>query len=109
MKVDDDRWHEVFERDKGHCRYCGCDLLATFEHYYFAEIDHLLPPSTPDRDGLDNLVLAFRACNGRLSRAHSLGHTTFESRKSYLQQEHLSAGTRKMYEHYLNRRLQDWV
>ena len=42
MQVDNKRWHEVFERDQGHCRYCSCDLLASFEHYYFAEVDHLL-------------------------------------------------------------------
>jgi len=108
MNVSDDRWHEVFERDRGRCRYCGFDLLNTFEHYYVAEVDHLLQPSDPGRDNLDNLVLACRACNGRLSRAHSLGYTTFESRKTYLQQEHLSAGTRKMYEYYLERRRNGW-
>lgn len=84
IKAGDQRWHEVFERDRGHCRYCGCDLLATFEHYYFAEVDHLLPPTAADRDELKNIVLACRACNGRLSRAHRLGHITFEARKAYL-------------------------
>lgn len=108
MKAGDDRWHEVFERDQGHCRYCGCDLLATFEHYYFAEVDHLLPHSASDRENLQHLVLACRACNGRLSRAHSLGHTTFESRRDYLKQDHLSSGTRKKYKHYLKRREQGW-
>ena len=108
MKAGDERWHEVFERDQGRCRYCGCDLLASFEHYYFAEVDHLLPRSATDRDDLYNLVLACRGCNGRLSRAHSLGHVSFESRKAYLQQEHLSIGTKKMYQHYLDRRLQGW-
>jgi len=108
MQAGDDRWHEVFERDQGHCRYCSCDLLASFEHYYFAEVDHLLPQSAPDRDELKNLVLACRACNGRLSRAHSLGHTTFEARRNYLRQDSLSLDTRKMYEHYLARRQQGW-
>ena len=108
MKAGDDRWHEVFERDQGHCRYCGIDLLVTFEHYYFAEVDHLLPPSNPNRDDLANLVLACRACNSRLSRAHSLGHVTFESRKAYLQQDSLSVGTRKMYEQYLERKRKNW-
>lgn len=108
MRAGDEAWHAVFERDHGTCRYCGFDLLTTFEHYYFAEVDHLLPPTEPDRDDLENLVLACRACNSRLSRAHSLGHTTFEARRAYLQQENLSAGTRKMYEHYLSRRQQGW-
>ncbi len=108
-RAEHNRWHKVFERDRGYCRYCGCDLLATFEHYYFAEVDHLLPHSAPSRDELENLVLACRACNGRLSRAHGLGHTTFEARRLYLQQEHLSEPTRKMYEHYLKHRSEDWA
>ena len=108
MRAGDHRWHEVFERDRGSCRYCGCHLLTTFEHYYFAEVDHLLPKSAPGRDSLEHLVLACRACNGRLSRAHSLGHITFETRLAYLQQEHLSAHTRKRYQHYLKRHEQEW-
>ena len=78
IRAGDQRWHEVFERDRGHCRYCGCDLLATFEH-------------------------------GRLSRAHGLGHITFEARKAYLREEHLSRGTREMYEHYIKRRSAEWA
>ena len=109
IRAGDQRWHEVFERDRGHCRYCGCDLLATFEHYYFAEVDHLLPHSAEDRDELKNIVLACRACNGRLSRAHGLGHITFEARKTYLREEHLSRGTREMYEHYIKRRSAEWA
>ncbi len=108
MNAGDDRWHEVFERDQGRCRYCSCDLLASLEHYYFAEVDHLLPQLALDRDELKNLVLACRACNGRLSRAHSLSHITFEARRDYLRQDNLSLGTRKMYEHYLARRQQGW-
>ena len=108
MTVDDTTWHKVFERDHGRCRYCECDLLATFEHYYFAEVDHLLPRDDPNRDDVDNLVLACRACNGRLSRAHGLGHTTFESRKAYLQSPDLSRGTKEMYQHYLERKREGW-
>ncbi len=109
IKAGDQRWHEVFERDRGHCRYCGCDLLATFEHYYFAEVDHLLPPTAAERDELKNIVLACRACNGRLSRAHRLGHITFEARKAYLREEHLSIKTREMYERYIKRRSTEWA
>lgn len=109
MKTNDPRWHQVFERDGGSCRYCGIDLLTTFEHYYFAEVDHLLPKSFENRDDPVYLVLACRACNGRLSQAHRLGHTTFESRLSYLKQTHLSKPTRDMYEHYLKKRKNGWT
>jgi 5-methylcytosine-specific restriction endonuclease McrA len=107
MKAGDDRWHEVFERDQGYCRYCGFDLLKTFNHYYFAEVDHLLSQSVPNRDELQHLVLACHACNNRLSNAQK--YTTFESRKAYLQeQEHLNSGTKKKYDYYVERRRQGW-
>jgi hypothetical protein len=109
MVAGDDRWHEVFERDQGRCRYCGFDLLETFEHYYVAEVDHLLPRDVPDRDELQYLVLACRACNGRLSRAHGLKLTTFEQRREYLRHPDLSRPTRDKYEHYLRRRSDGWA
>jgi len=109
MVAGDDRWHEVFERDRGQCRYCGFDLLESFERYYMAEVDHLLPREFPDRDELQHLVLACRACNSRLSRAHGLKLVTFEQRLEYLRHPDLSRPTRDKYEHYVRRRSDVWT
>jgi hypothetical protein len=75
------------------------DLLSSFEHYFFAEVDHLFPNGEPDRDEPNNLVLSCRACNSRLSRAQHLA--TFSERKEYLQSESLSKGARDTYNEYL--------
>ena len=35
-------------RDNFHCRYCGRDLLESYESYSLMQIDHLLPQSRKD-------------------------------------------------------------
>lgn len=109
MVAGDDRWHEVFERERGLCRYCSFDLLESFEHYYMAEVDHLLPRDFRERDELEYLVLACRACNSRLSRAHEQKLVTFEQRLKYLSRPDLSWPTRDKYEYYLRRRAGEWA
>lgn len=100
MAVSDTTWHEVFDRDNGICRYCGEDLLASLSRYRSAEVDHLLPDGTPDRDRAWNLVLACGPCNKSLNLAHSKGHTSFESRKAYLESSvHMAGYMRKYLEH----------
>jgi len=41
MKAGNDLWHQVFERDRGVCRYCDMDLLQDFEHYQLSSVDHV--------------------------------------------------------------------
>ncbi len=92
MAVSDETWHEVFDLHKGCCQYCGVNLLSSLFAYRCAEVDHLLAPSHPDRDKIENLVLACRPCNGSLSRAHKLNLFTVPQRRDYL------AGTNKGFE-----------
>jgi 5-methylcytosine-specific restriction endonuclease McrA len=83
MTVDPDLWHQVFDRDRGYCRYCDADLLASFSAYCSADVDHLLARSAGGPSTLENLVLACRGCNTSLSRAAHL--RTFEERKAYVE------------------------
>ena len=98
MTPSDPRWGFVFERDAGYCRYCNLDLLQDFTHYYFAEVDHLLPQGDPKREDTSQMALSCRACNSRLSVAHGKGLFTVESRKDYLAQLGQSGPVKKMYE-----------
>jgi HNH endonuclease len=59
---------KIWLRDEGKCRYCGFDLLRSYEFaYYFYQYDHLLPKEADKYPELMreewNLVLACRACN----------------------------------------------
>ena len=48
----------LIEAEQGKCFYCGKSAKAA------AEVDHFIPWSRHPDDGLDNLVLADRRCNG---------------------------------------------
>ena len=48
----------LLDLQSGHCFYCGRAARGT------AEVDHFIPWSRYPDDGLDNLVLADRKCNG---------------------------------------------
>lgn len=82
MVVQPKTWRFVFERDKGICQYCGCDLLSTFSVYWSATVDHIVPRCENGSDDEKNLVLSCPACNGILSRANNL--QTHEKRKAYV-------------------------
>lgn len=87
MVVDKKTWTAVFERDRGICRYCAADLLASFPAFCSATVDHLRSRSRGGLHEPSNLVLACPACNTMLSRA---GHLqTFEERKAFLEQQRL--------------------
>jgi len=98
MTPSDPRWGFVFERDKGFCEYCNLDLLQDFTHYYFAEVDHLLPNGDPRREDTQYMALACRACNSRLSAAHRQGLFTVEARKAYLAQTEEHSLVKAMYD-----------
>ena len=105
MKAGDERWHEVFERDKGICQYCHMDLLQDFEHYQMSSVDHIKHQSQQGGDDLNNLVLCCQGCNTRLSRATHL--ETLEERREYLKTS--SSGAREKYEKYLVKKANEWA
>jgi 5-methylcytosine-specific restriction endonuclease McrA len=82
MVVNSKIWRNVFERDKGICQYCGCDLLGNFSAYWSVTVDHIVARCENGSDEDEKLVLSCPACNGMLSRAKDL--TTFEKRKEYI-------------------------
>ncbi|MFA7331049.1 MAG: HNH endonuclease [Candidatus Delongbacteria bacterium] len=82
MTVDHKLWRFVFDRDRGICRYCGVDLLASFSAYWSATVDHVQARSANGPDDQDNLVCSCPACNSMLSRSKEL--VTFETRKAYV-------------------------
>lgn len=56
----------TYARARGHCEYCGCDLVFDRLHYACAQIDHLLPRSknAPAVYELEqNYVLSCSLCN----------------------------------------------
>ncbi|MGH8461899.1 MAG: HNH endonuclease [Stenotrophobium sp.] len=63
----EDRTAKAYVRAKGHCEYCGQDLIKVRLGYACAQIDHLLPRSRfPEAVwGMsENFVLACSLCNG---------------------------------------------
>jgi hypothetical protein len=62
MEVNWRPWElDVFRRADGHCEYCGKDLFASSDAFYFErEFDHIVPTRG---DGSENRALACRPCN----------------------------------------------
>lgn len=50
--------HNIFERDKHTCQYCGCRLPRSV-----LTIDHVVPNSRGGKNTWENLVLACSKCN----------------------------------------------
>src|SRR5437016_5516856 len=93
------RWDEIFERDNGHCRYCGVDMAQSINHWAATTVDHVVARAAGGNDDPSNLVLACNLCNGILSRAKHL--TTFEARKIYVTERRKDFENR--YEKYYRR------
>ncbi len=58
---------QVYEKCKGHCAYCGCDL-----EYKNMQVDHIIPLNGWREEGadtLDNMFPACRSCNHYKSRS----------------------------------------
>lgn len=83
MVVNSKIWVAVFNRDKGICQYCGCNLLHSFSSYWSATVDHVISRASGGSDDESNLVLACPTCNGILSRSKNL--QTLEERKGKVQ------------------------
>ncbi len=61
-----ERW-QVYDKCKGHCAYCGCNL-----EYKDMQVDHIIPLngwSEQGADTLDNMLPACRSCNHYKSRS----------------------------------------
>lgn len=49
---------QVYEKCKGHCAYCGCEL-----EYKDMQVEHVKPLSICGTDTIDNMLPACRSCN----------------------------------------------
>jgi 5-methylcytosine-specific restriction endonuclease McrA len=78
-------WHQVFDRAKGYCEYCGEDLLISRAAYASAQVDHVLARAKDGEDKIENLRLACSLCNSSLSRYNVL--TTFDARKKHIESQ----------------------
>jgi hypothetical protein len=99
MKVSRKTWAAVFERDRGCCRYCGADLLASVPAFCAATMDRIEGQGRAGTEDAAHLVLACAGCASLLS---GVGHLkTFAERKSFLDQQH--AKGRPWYLEFRNR------
>jgi 5-methylcytosine-specific restriction endonuclease McrA len=88
VKVPHQIWRAVFLRDRGTCRYCDEDLLASFSRYWSATVDHVFAVSVGGAHEAENLVLCCSSCNGMLSRA---GHVqTVDERRAHVQRRRVA-------------------
>jgi 5-methylcytosine-specific restriction endonuclease McrA len=86
MRISAPVWDQVFERDNGHCQYCGADLLVSRAAFSSAQVDHVHAVAAGgELEKLENLKLACAICNGSLSRHNHL--TTFEARKAVMDEK----------------------
>lgn len=53
---------KVFARDRGRCRYCGCQTNSQWLQDH-PSIDHIVPRSRGGSNHIGNLVLACRRCD----------------------------------------------
>lgn len=49
---------EVYDKCKGHCAYCGCELALND-----MQVDHIVPIAQEGADELSNMLPACRSCN----------------------------------------------
>jgi len=49
---------QVYEKCKGHCAYCGCELV-----YKNMQVDHVKPLRIGGEDEIHNMLPACRSCN----------------------------------------------
>ncbi len=57
-------FREVCRKCHGRCVYCGKNVLADFDSWMEAEVDHFVPRKAGGEDTLENCVLACSVCNG---------------------------------------------
>ena len=53
----------VLTRDRYRCRYCGTDLLATFDSFLSAVVDHVTPRGCGGSDHPSNMACACFGCD----------------------------------------------
>lgn len=76
------RFSRIFERDGGHCWYCGLDLTSFERGSDCVQVDHVLPKSKGGTNADSNLVLSCRDCNyGKKTK-------TLEEFRSYFRRKH---------------------
>ncbi|MFZ3320745.1 MAG: HNH endonuclease signature motif containing protein [Usitatibacter sp.] len=83
---------QVFERDKGYCRYCEADLLRALSIFRCYTLDHVTSRAMKGSSIADNLVLCCFGCNNALSRSKHL--RTFDERKAKVKLQRRIASVR---------------
>lgn len=81
-RVSPGTWFEVFERDKGVCKYCGEDLLSSLSAYRSATVDHIVAQCAGGSHKAENLVLCCIGCNNALSQSRN--RQTIEERRAHV-------------------------
>ena len=56
---------DVFTRDKKQCVFCGKDLMHSFDDFWSAKADHLIPREMREdlAQSTDNMVTSCHVCN----------------------------------------------
>ncbi len=57
------RKYTILRRDGFRCGYCGCDLLADYDLWRTATIDHIWPRCKGGKDRPSNLIACCSCCN----------------------------------------------
>ena len=57
-------FREVSRKCHGQCVYCDKNVLADFDSWMNAQVDHFVPRKAGGEDTLENCVLACSVCNG---------------------------------------------
>lgn len=54
---------ELYERSKGKCKYCGCDVRCSFNPINCRGFDHVVPRIKGGKHEVANMVVACKKCN----------------------------------------------
>ncbi len=81
----------IFRRDNFRCRYCDCDLLASFAAWKTATLDHIWPRRMGGLDGKSNTVACCQTCNWLKADAPT---TTIEEARDYIDRRRVEATAR---------------
>ena len=68
----------VFQQSNYHCEYCGQDLVATIDAWWFMITDHIQPVSKGGSNEIENLAAGCTQCNNLKWDYAPIGQTRAE-------------------------------